>query len=91
MRTLGIESDGLAVGYDPSYARLVHQPAQLAQAPAQCATRIVRQVPQQRTQALASVGPPGYRQIGQQGARLARGRQRDGDSVARDPHFAKEV
>src|SRR5690242_19044655 len=44
-RTLGVESDALPVGYDPSCGRLVHEPAQLAQAPAQCATRIVRQVP----------------------------------------------
>jgi hypothetical protein len=58
--------------------------AQLAQVPAQFGARIRRVFPQQVAQALPLDRPRRQRQEGEQGARLARGGQVDGATVARN-------
>src|SRR5690606_3219658 len=53
----------------------VEHRAQLGEAPAQRRARVVRHVPEQITQLLAPVRPPGDREVAEQRPRLARARQ----------------
>ena len=64
--------------------RLVDEASDLAQAPAQLAARIVRDVPQQLAELASRDGARGQRQLGEQRAHLARRRQRQRGAVAAD-------
>src|SRR5262245_38498687 len=65
-----IELDVNAIGDDPSTVGLVDQRAQVAQAPPQGGTRIIRHVPEQAAETLSAVRARGDREVGQQGTRL---------------------
>jgi hypothetical protein len=70
-----VQADGRAVGDDAFALFVVHEAADLAQAPAQLAARIVRHVPQQLAERAAAERPRGEREVGEQGAHLARARE----------------
>ena len=79
-----VEPDRVGLGIDPAPLRLVDYAADLAQAPAQLAARIVGHVPQQLAELAARHRAGSQRQIGEQRAHLARGRQRGGRARAHD-------
>jgi hypothetical protein len=76
------EAHGLSIRHDARPVRLVDQRAEPAQAPAQGAARVVRDVPEERAEALAAMRPAGQRQIGQECPRLLGWRQRLHSTVA---------
>src|SRR3546814_3639543 len=57
--------DGIGAGVDPGSAGLIDDASDFAQAPAQLAARIVRDVPQQFAELAARDGAWGKRQIGE--------------------------
>jgi hypothetical protein len=71
VRARGLEGHLLPTG-DDSPRVVVVEDAQLAQAPAQRAARIVGDVPEHPTQALAPLRALRHREIGQEGPRLLR-------------------
>ena len=86
----GIEADGVPVRLDPRPVRLVDQRAKAAQAPAQGAVRVVRDLPKQRAEPLAAMRPAGQGQIGEKRARLLGRRQWLHAAVALDLDLAQE-
>ena len=65
------ERHALAVGHDERRLRVVQQAAQLAEAPAQGAAWVVRHVPEQFAESLATVRPAGGGEVAQKRAGLA--------------------
>jgi hypothetical protein len=72
---VGNKPDALAVGDDPSDARLVNERPQPRQTPSQGAAGIIRHGPEQGGQAVATMRTRSDGQIGEQRARLPRRRQ----------------
>ena len=86
-----VEPDRIALRQHARAAGLVEHAAQLAQAPAQLAARVVRQVPQQLAQVAARHLARGERQVGDQRAHLARRRQLDLCAVAADDERTQQL
>ena len=87
----GGEGNVLAVGIEALALLIVGDAAQLGQAPAQRAARIVRAVPQQIAQRLAQLRGAGRNQIAQQRTRALGGRQRHESTGALHLQLAKQA
>jgi hypothetical protein len=85
---LRIETDDLAVGHNPCSARLVHQRAQLTEAPPQRPARVIRYFPEHGAKPIPAVRPACYCQIGKQGARLLGARQIALHAFHDNPHLS---
>jgi hypothetical protein len=82
-----VEAHRVALGPDP--AGFAHEAPDLAQGPAQLAARVVRHVPQQLAEMASRQGMGRESQIGEEGAHLARSRQRDRSIAAHDREGAE--
>jgi hypothetical protein len=65
-----LEPNVLAIGVQPSRARIVEQGAELGQTPAEGRARIVRPIPEQRAEALAQRRTPRRAQVTEERPRL---------------------
>ena len=86
-----VDSDHRAIGYDAPAALVVDQSAQLGQAPAQRAARVVGDFPQQLAQPFAPKLAAFQGQVGQQRARLLGWRQRGGHAISENAEFAEKA
>jgi hypothetical protein len=86
-----IERDCVAGGLDPAASWLVNEAPDLAEAPAQLAPRVVRDVPQKLAEATPGNGTRSERQIGEERAHLARRRERQRDPVPADRQGAEHA
>jgi len=82
---------GFPVGDEALLVRSVNQPSQLAQTPAQGATRIVRYLPEELAQSIPSHRSTGHREVGQKAPRLTRIRQRKRLTVQGNGHRAQKI
>lgn len=85
-----VQFDADTVGDEARTILVVDQPAQLREAPAQRAARVVRNLPEQLAQVLATKGAPVERQIGEQGTRLPRGGQLQAFAIPDDLEIAQK-
>jgi hypothetical protein len=86
-----IDADGVAGRRDASTAGVVEYGPGLAQTPPNFASRVARDVAEELAQMVAGRSARGQRQIGDQGAYLARRRQLQRDTVTDDRHGAEHA
>ena len=85
-----IEADVLAIGTQAARAVVEHR-AQLGQAPAQRATRVVGAFPEEVAQGGTGSGVRAFHEVGQQGPRAPRRRQRNRRAVMPDFQFSEQA
>jgi hypothetical protein len=84
------EPDALSIGDDARPAVFIEQRPKLAQTPAQAATRIVGDVPEEIAELLSAMLAAGRREVAEQGACLLRGRQIERFAAPLDAERAQE-
>src|SRR5690606_697699 len=86
-----VDLDAVAVGEHARPSRLVQQAADLREAPAQRAARLVGNPPQELAELLAAEAPAMQGEPGEEGARLARWRQLELRAVPEQLEFAEKT
>ena len=86
-----VQCYGVTIRYDARMPGLVEQRPELAEAPPQGPSWVVGDVPKNCAQAVTALAPPGYRQVGKEGAGLARVRQRNRRAVTNHLRFTQKI
>jgi hypothetical protein len=81
---IGFDLNLLAIGDQPCCGRTVDQWPQLGKAPAQLASRIIRDIPKQLAQFFAGNRPRRYREVGEERADFSRRRLEQRASIPDD-------
>ena len=86
-----VQRDSLAIRDQPFAGFIVDQRTKLVERPTKRRARIIRQFPQHFAEPISTMRPSGQREIGQQGARLLRRRQRHDLAAAPNRQLAQSM